>query len=569
MNASKKRIRYSVAGICASLGAALLLLTTAAKPAEDPYFEISKNLEIFADLYKEVQTYYVDDVDPSNFVRTGIDAMLKSLDPYTNFISESEIEDFRFMTTGEYGGIGAGIQKRGKYVEIRTPYEGFPAQKAGLRAGDAILEIDGKDVEGYSTEEIKNLLRGQPDTEVTVVVKRLTAAGTKQLTIDVVRQEVTIPNVPYYGEIEEGIGYISLTGFRRNAGSEVRDAVQSLIQQDSIDRLILDLRGNPGGLLNEAVNIVSIFVPKGNEVVSTRGKVDEWDKTYHTNQNPETTELPLAVLVNENSASASEIVAGAVQDYDRGVIIGKRTFGKGLVQTTRPLSYNTQLKVTTAKYYIPSGRCIQALDYSKRDEKGRALQVPDSLISAYETAGGRTVYDGAGIRPDIATEEKSLGEITKTLIRQDVIFDYATRYRNARDTIIDPLAFRITDSTFNAFVGYVSQQDFNFVTSSQKSLKKFKENAKEDRYFDMVEGHIKDIEKKLSHDKSEDVKRFEDEIRHLLEVEIAERYYYQVGRIKSSISHDHEIDKAKQVLDNSPRYASILTPNGRSQEKAD
>ena len=537
------------------------LLLGAARPVEDKYFEISKQMEIFSSLYREVQTYYVDEVDPSEFIRTGIDAMLKSLDPYTNFISESEMEDFRFMTTGEYGGIGATIGRRDSVVQVRKPYEGFPAQKAGLRAGDRIVAIDGKDVVGKSTEEVKNLLRGQPDTKVKIEVIRPYPDGEEQKAFQVSRQKVTIPNVPYHGYLEEGIGYIRLSGFRRNAAKEVRESLLDLQKQGELSGLILDLRGNPGGLLNEAVNIVGIFLPKGSEVVSTKGKVDEWDKKYFTRQQPVTTDLPLTVLVNGNSASASEIVSGSIQDYDRGIIIGQRTFGKGLVQTTRRLSYNTQLKVTTAKYYIPSGRCIQALDYSNRDEEGRAVKIPDSLISAYETQAGRTVYDGAGIRPDIALEDQTLGEITRNILRRDLIFQYATRYRYTRDTLLNPLKFELSKESFDEFVAFVSKQDFEFTNSTRRSLKKFEENAKKDRYYEGIKTQIEAIETELQHDKAEDVRRFRDQITNFLEDEIAERYYYQVGYIKSQLSHDPEVDKAKAVLRDDQEYASILTPS--------
>lgn len=547
--------------------AATAILLTAARPAADKYFEISKQMEIFSSLYREVQTYYVDEVDPSKFIRTGIDAMLKSLDPYTNFISESEIEDFRFMTTGEYGGIGATIGRRDSVVQVRQPYEGFPAQRAGLRAGDRIVAIDDKAVIGKSTEEVKNLLRGQPDTQVEIEVIRPFPSEDKRMRFQVTRKEVTIPNVPYHGYLEEGLGYIRLTGFRRNAGKEVRQAVLDLQKQGDLKGLIFDLRGNPGGLLNEAVDIVSIFIPKGSEVVSTQGKVDEWDKQYFTDQQPVSTDLPLTVLVNGNSASASEIVAGSIQDYDRGVVIGQRTFGKGLVQTTRPLSYNTQLKVTTAKYYIPSGRCIQALDYSNRDEEGRAVKIPDSLITAYETEGGRTVYDGAGVRPDIAMEERQLGEITRNLLRRDLIFQFATIFRYSRDAIVDPLQFQLSDSSFNQFVNYVSKQDFEFTTSTKRLLDDFRKNAKRDRYYDDIKSDIQSIEEKLQHDKSEDVRRFRDEITRFIEDEIAERYYYQVGYIKSQLSHDQEIDKAKEVLRNASEYTAILTPDADQNDK--
>ena len=340
----------------------------------DNYFEMSKNLDIFTTLYKEVNTYYVDDIEPSKFMRTGIDAMLESLDPYTNYISEAETEDYRFQVTGQYGGIGATIGMRENEIMITEPYESFPAQKEDLRPGDILLEIDGKSMKGKTTSDVSKLLKGQPKTKVKLKIKR---EGTGELVKEITREEIHVKNVPYFGMINENIGYIKLTGFTNDAGKEVKDALTELKKNDKLTSVILDVRGNPGGLLHESVNVVNVFVSKGQEVVSTKGKAKEWDKSYHTLGQVVDAEIPLVVLTSRSSASASEIVSGTIQDLDRGVIIGQRTFGKGLVQSTRPLTYNSQLKVTTAKYYIPSGRCIQALDYSHRNEDGSVGSVPD------------------------------------------------------------------------------------------------------------------------------------------------------------------------------------------------
>lgn len=375
------------------------------KPAEK-YFDIAKSLDIFATLFKEVNAYYVDEVEPEKLIRKGIDGMLESLDPYTDYISESEIESFRITTTGQYGGIGALIGVINKKTVITHPYKDFPAFRAGLKVGDEIVSVDGKSIQGKTTSDISSLLKGQPKTEVELKIKR---AGQKEnMTVKIRREKITLTNLAYYGLVEPGIGYIKLDDFTPNASREVSDALLNL-EEKGAKKLILDLRDNPGGLLHEAVNIVSLFVPRGQEVVSTKGKVEDWNKSYKTLNNPVDTEIPIVVLVSEGSASASEIVAGALQDYDRAVLIGKKTFGKGLVQTTRPLAYNSQLKVTTAKYYIPSGRCIQALDYAHRKEDGSVDRMADSLKTEFKTKGGRKVFDGGGLDPDISLEDEYIG----------------------------------------------------------------------------------------------------------------------------------------------------------------
>jgi carboxyl-terminal processing protease len=402
------------------------------------YFEISKNFEIFGSLYKELNTYYVDEIDPNELMQEGINAMLSSLDPYTNFYSEADIETFRFETTGKYGGIGSLIRKYGDYIVITEPYEGFPAAKSGMIAGDKIAEVDGKSVKGKNTEEVSKFLKGEPGSSVKVKVLRPQADGSdKEMEFTVTREEVKVKNVPYYGFATNDIGYINLSNFTQLAGKEVEDAFKDLKKQNpNMKALVLDVRGNPGGLLNEAVNIVNIFVDKGHKVVYTKGKVSDWDKDFKTLNEAYDTKIPVAVLTSRGSASASEIVSGAIQDLDRGVVVGQKTFGKGLVQTTRKLSYNTQLKVTTAKYYIPSGRCIQAINYAEKDEEGAVVKIPDSLKVAFKTANGRTVYDGGGVDPDIITEPRKLSDITVALLRKDLIFDYATYFRNLNKELV-------------------------------------------------------------------------------------------------------------------------------------
>ena len=403
---------------------------------DEKLFQIDKNLDIYYTLIRELNLFYVDEINPNDLVKTSIDQMLESLDPYTTYIPESDMEDFRFMTTGEYAGIGALIGKQRDHIIISEPYEGFPAQKSGLKAGDILLEVAGKGTEDMSTEDVSNLLKGPANQVVKVKIER--PGVKKPFDVDIVREQIQIDAVPYYGMLDDKIGYIRLSSFTANCGDEVKQIVKELKEKHHAQSLILDLRSNPGGLLNEAVKIVNIFVPKGVEVVSTKGKVKQWDKEYDATEQPVDTVMPLAVLVNRGSASASEIVSGALQDLDRAVIIGTRTFGKGLVQTTRDLSYNTKLKVTTAKYYIPSGRCIQALDYSHRNEDGSVGVVPDSLISEFTTRKGRKVYDGGGVTPDVKVDLDQLSSLSYNLMRDYMVFDFATLYANQHESIPTP-----------------------------------------------------------------------------------------------------------------------------------
>ena len=419
----------------------------------DDYFEISKNLDIFTTLFREINLYYVDEVKPGDLMKTGIDAMLESLDPYTNFIPEDDIEDAKFMTTGQYGGIGALIRTKDDYIVISEPYEDAPAAKAGLMAGDVILEVEGKSTKGKSTSDVVKFLKGTPNTPVKILIQR---PGTeKPIEKTITREEIKVKNVPYFGMIDDKIGLIKLSGFTEDAGREVRDALTKLKENPSLEGVVLDLRGNPGGLLREAINIVNVFVDKGIDIVSTKGKVKEWDKTYKSMNNPVDLSLPVAVLVNRSSASAAEIVSGSLQDLDRAVVIGQRSFGKGLVQTSRPLTYNTQIKITTSKYYIPSGRCIQAKDYSHRNEDGSVGMVPDSLIREFKTRNGRKVYDGGGVNPDVSLPLQEFAPVTRAIAGENVLFDFATDYRLKNTEIPAAKAFSVNDNIFEAFVKYI------------------------------------------------------------------------------------------------------------------
>jgi carboxyl-terminal processing protease len=524
------------------------------------YFEISKNLDIFASVYREVNTYYVDEVDAGKLMKRGIDEMLNSLDPYTNFFSESEVEDFRFQVTGLYGGIGAQIGNKGDYVVVTDPYENYPAQKEDLRAGDIIIEIDGKSTKGKNTSEISKLLKGQAGTKVKLTIKR---EDEGELTKTLTRQEIHINNVPYFGMVNDNTGYIRLATFTNDAGKEVKDALVELKKNPSLKSVILDVRGNPGGLLHEAVNIVNVFIPQGQEVVSTKGKVKEWEKSYKTLNPPVDIEIPLVVLTNRSSASASEIVSGSIQDLDRGVVIGLKTFGKGLVQSTRPLSYNTQVKITTAKYYTPSGRCIQALNYSHRNEDGSVGAVPDSLKKEFKTKNGRKVFDGGGVDPEIFVVHTPYSKLAESLISKQLIFDFATTYRIKHDKIVSSKEFHISDADFEDFKKNISGKEYDYMTASERSLEDFKKKAEEEKYFSAVKDQFESLKHNLQHDKKADLEKNKKEIMDLLDKEIASRYYFQKARYEASFDSDEDIQEALKLFADMNRYQSLLKPTAK------
>ena len=520
----------------------------------DNYFEIAKNLDIFTTLYKELNTFYVDETDPGELMKEGINKMLESLDPYTTYIPESDIEDFRFMTTGQYGGIGAIITKRDDYVYVSEPYEGFPAQKAGLMAGDKILEINGKNSKDKTTEEVSKALKGQPNTSVTLLIERKNLESPFEVTFD--REKVSVKSVPYSDYVEDGIGYVKLRSFTRNCSNDIKKAIEKLKLERELKGLILDLRSNPGGLLNESVDIVNLFVEKGEEIVSTKGKIKSWEKSYTAKNKPLDTDLPLVVLINSSSASASEIVSGAIQDLDRGVVIGQRSYGKGLVQQTRKLSYNSQLKLTVAKYYIPSGRCIQALDYSNRNEDGSVGKVPDSLMTAFQTKNGREVFDGGGINPDIITEIGTVSNIVISLFRERLFFDYATDFRFEHQTI--PENFIFSDDEYKHFEHYLSDKEYNYKTKTEEALEKVKQKAIDEGYFETLSEDFENLLAQLESNKSDDLLSNKQDVKEILTGEISSRYFYQKGRIKSSLNFDSELKKAIEVLKNEEEYNNIL-----------
>lgn len=540
-----------------SIVIAILVASISFSAFTDSYFEVSKNLDIFATLFRELNIYYVDDANPGDLMKTGIDAMLESLDPYTNFIPESKMEDYKMMTTGQYGGIGALIQTQDDKVIISEPYEGFGAFKADLRAGDKIIEIDGNKAVGKSSDEIREFLLGQPGTTVKIVVER---PGEKELLIKIVtREEVKIKDVPYFAILKDSVGYIRLTSFTESASAEVKAALTSLKEQNA-KSIILDLRGNGGGLLRESVNIVNLFVPKGTDVVSTKGKIKEWDKDYKALSTPIDTEIPLAVLINGGSASASEIVSGSLQDNDRAVVLGSQSFGKGLVQQVRPLSYNSKLKVTVAKYYTPSGRCIQKLDYSHRNKEGEVEEVPDSLITEFKTLNNkRTVTDGKGISPDIDVKSPTLSDISTSLLLKNLFFGYATEYRLKHETIKEVKDFSLTDQEYESFVNYLADKDYSYTTESEDLLAKLEEASKQDQYFDDVKHEYEALKEKLTHNKKSDLYKFKSEIKHILESEIVTRYYYQKGQIEVALKEDIVVEEAIKMLNDKKRYNAILS----------
>ncbi len=523
---------------------------------KDNSFEILKNLDIYSNLFKQLNQEYVDEIEPGQLTKEGIDAMLMSLDPYTNFIPESQIEDYKFITTGQYGGIGALIHQQNNMAVISEPYQGSPAQKSGLKAGDRILEINGQSARGKQYDEVSSALKGQAGTTVELLLER--PGNDQPMKISLIRENIRIDNIPYSGIIGSDAGYIKLSGFTQNAAREFKQAFLKLREEKNLKGLIIDLRGNGGGLMNEAVDIANLFIERGQEIVSTRGKQPDKNRKYATLNPPVDLTIPVVVLVDRQSASASEILAGALQDLDRGVVIGQKTFGKGLVQNVVPLSYNAQLKVTVAKYYIPSGRCIQSIDYSHKNGNGQFDRIPDSLVRAFKTKKGRTVYDAGGISPDILTTPRRLATITYTLYSKYLIFDYATLFEQKQPTIPPPDQFRITDSIFNDFTRFIHDKDYRYETRSEQALEQLKKIAEKEKYLDAIRNEYDLLKARIESDKLNDITNYEEQIRDLLRLEIISRYYYQKGKIISSLQDDKDITEALALIHNPARYRDIL-----------
>jgi carboxyl-terminal processing protease len=529
--------------------------TVALKAPDSKYFEIARNLDIFATLFKEVNAFYVDEIDPEELVSTGIYAMLGSLDPYTTYIPEEQLEEYRTMTTGLYGGIGAVVGTINDKTLITMLYEGYGANKAGMKIGDEIIEIDGTKLSDRGRTDVTKLLKGQAGTPVTIKVIRNNKES-KQFTFD--RETIRIENVPYYANITADVGYIRLSDFTMGASREVEQALKAL-KNNGANKIIIDLRSNPGGLLNEAINISNLFIPRGEEVVSTKGKVDEWNKTYKALNQPIDKNIPLVVLTNNMSASASEIVAGVIQDYDRGVLIGRRTFGKGLVQATRPLTYNTQLKVTTAKYYIPSGRCIQAIDYAERNEDGGVSNIPDSLKVAFKTKNNRVVYDGGGLEPDISVAGNDWSAVAISLLTSGHIFDYATQYYYTHDQIEAPDVFEFTEAEYGEFATWLADKGYTYESSLESSVDRLLATAAEKESSEELIEKMNDLKAKIVQDKKNDLLKYKDEIKRLLRQEIVSRYYLHKGDMQAALKGDPDLKTAIEVLSNEDQYQDILS----------
>jgi carboxyl-terminal processing protease len=512
------------------------------------HFEILKNIEIFANVYREVNTNYVDEIDPGQFMRTGIDAMVGSLDPFTNYISESDIEGYRFMTEGKYHGIGAVSAVHDDYVTITSLYKDQPADKAGLKVGDQIVAVDGESAKGKSMDDFNLIIKGYPGTSVKLTIKR--PGEPKNLDITLVRGEVNVENVPYYGMVTDEVGYIALTVFTKDAGRNIANALKDLKEKNpAMKGLILDLRNNGGGLLREAVSICNIFIPKDEIVVSTRGKVKDWDRSFKTMGEPLDLNIPLTVLINKNSASASEIVSGVMQDYDRGVLLGQRSYGKGLVQNTMDVGYNAKVKITTAKYYIPSQRCIQSVEY----KDGEPVQIADELRAKFTTRNGRTVLDGGGVKPDLLIDAPNKG-VMKGLTEDNLIFDFVTEFCLKIDSIESVENYRFTE--FDAFVNFLEARDYKFEMASEKLLKKLSEKAEEDGF--ALNGELSALENKMRNSKKQEVLAHKEEIVAMIEKEIATRFHYQEGQIRMGLRNDKEIKEAVNLLKDTQRYNKIL-----------
>ncbi|MDR2809843.1 MAG: S41 family peptidase [Tannerellaceae bacterium] len=521
---------------------------TGSQAQNEKRFEISKQLEIFNALVKEMEMFYVDSMDVEEVFRRGIDAMLGGLDPYTEYIPEQEMSKLRMITTGEYGGVGAYIHKRDKEgVVITEPFENMPAALAGLRAGDRILAIDTINVESASSDRVSDLLKGLPNTKLKI--KFLRPGEKKPRTVELTRKQILVNQVVYYGVYNNAVGYIYLRGFTDKSAQEVKTALEDLRKNHHIQSLILDLRNNGGGILESAVQIVNLFVPKGKEVVSTKGKIPQWDRIYRTSSEPVDTVMPLAVLINGASASAAEIVSGALQDMDRAVLIGQRSYGKGLVQSTRDLPYNGSLKVTISRYYIPSGRCIQQIDYTHRNADGSVGNIPDSLTSVFYTSKGRPVRDGGGIRPDFEVPEEKTLTLLYYLLNDYVLFDFITDYVQKHKTIAPVEEFALADEEFEAFKKYAKEKNFSYDRQSEKILKNLKDIARFEGYLAESDSTtLKELEARLTPDIERDFERFKDQVKEVMAAEIVKRYYFERGELIQNLKDDEVLAKALEVL---------------------
>jgi len=527
---------------------------------KDDLFQISKNLDVFASVYKEVNINYVDDINSSKMIKTGVDAMLDGLDPYTEFVPESEIEDYKLhYVSTQYGGIGAGIFARDGKVYVSDVFAGFPAQKADIRPGDELVKINNIDLAGKNNDQVGLLLKGAKGAAIKLLLKRGNPGQPIEKTL--IRDEIKQPNVSYSGMVDGNMGYIKLDKFLENSADEVTNALVS-IKKNNPNGIILDLRSNGGGILQEAVKIVNLFVPKNVEIVSQRGKIKEKNATYTTLSAPLEPNLPLVVLVNSHSASASEIVAGSLQDLDRAIVIGQRSYGKGLVQQTFNLPYNSLVKITIAKYYVPSGRCIQEIDYTHRKDDGSVVKVADSLIHEFKTKNGRSVYDGSGIYPDIFVKQDHFANVTQALVSKLLIFDYATRYRDTHPTLDNVRTFSLSDAEYADFVKYLSDKNYSYNTASEKLLANLKTESTKEKQFSEIQNEYNVLKDKMAASKKNDLQLHKDEIKQILENEIASRYYFEKGRYETNFKYDKELAEAVKVMQDKELVASVLKGEG-------
>lgn len=521
---------------------------------ESKDFKLTKNLDIYISLFRELNAFYVDEIDPEKLVMRSINGMLSTLDPYTVYYPEENTGDLDFMTTGKYGGFGSLIRKSGDYITVTNVYKGFPADHNGIKPGDVMISIDGISLKDVSSDKASGMLKGEPGTEAEIVIRRNGEEFTKKLK----REKISISAVPYYGMIDSNTGYIRFTNFTQNCISEVKDALVDLKEKQGAQDLILDLRNNPGGLVNEAVEIVNLFVKPGQEVVSTRGRAKQYDAVFRTNKNPVAPDMPVVVIINRASASASEIVAGALQDLDRGIIVGERSYGKGLVQVARPLSYKAQVKITTAKYYIPSGRCIQAVDFSHPNEDGSVGYIPDSLIKTFMTKNGRPVKDGGGIIPDVVVPSEMFTRFTSELYVQNMVFDYSTKYfwSHPAPSVIDSL--RMTESDLDDFATFLKGKNFSYQTDSEAALEDLVAVAREEKLYDENIETIDKLKAGMSHSLERDLETQKRDVTELLESELAGRYFYDAGVVQYSLSRDNQVMEAISIAEDGARYRSLL-----------
>jgi len=546
---TKRRVLILAAAAVVLISAGFLLAGQ-----QDKDFKLTKNIDIYISLFRELNAFYVDEIDPEKLVETSITSMLETLDPYTVYYPQEDVSDLDFMTTGKYGGFGSLIRKSGDYIVVTNVYKGFPADLNGIKPGDIMLSIDGNSLKGVASDKASDMLKGEPGSAAEIKLLR----NGKELTVKLNREKISIPAVPYYGMVGGSTGYIRFTNFTQNCITEVKDALTDLKDKQGATSIILDLRNNPGGLVSEAVEIVNLFVNPGQEVVSTRGRVRQYDAVFKTQKSPVAPDMPLVILINRASASASEIVAGAIQDLDRGVILGERSYGKGLVQVARPLSYKAELKLTTAKYYIPSGRCIQAVDFSLRNEDGSVGVIPDSLIKTFRTKNGREVKDGGGIIPDTTIASEMLTRFTSELYVQNMIFDFATEYYWSHPIPSNPDSMSITDGDLDSFGEFLKRKNFSYKTDSEAGLEELVKLTKSDGFYEANSATLSELQKGVSHNIENDLKTQKKDVAELIGSELSGRYFYDAGAVMYSLPFDKQVTEAVAIAANRDLYGSFL-----------